>query len=117
MKKTVFILCLASIVMSCGGITKRAADIKVSEIKSACDCINSIDIVLNETLSIIDKFKTEEAIEADADAKKQMQILESKFTEIDNHCGQTLGIKSEDSEKCENFKSIKEKLEKIEAVL
>lgn len=117
MKKIVLSLSViaALAVTSCGG--GSAEDIKVEDLKDACGCVDAMNVVADEVITVIDKFDSEEELEKDEEAMKKIDALEDKFEEIEDYCEDELKLKKSDAEECESFKSFIEKMEKIEEKL
>jgi hypothetical protein len=118
MKKIILPLSVAACMLAtaCGSKAKSAADINVKDLNTACECVDAMEIVFDETLALIDG-KTEDEIEADAELEKKVKALEEKYEEIEGHCLKDKQMKREDAEACPNFKQAKEKMDKIEKIL
>lgn len=91
---------------SCGG--KKAADIKVEELKEACDFADAQLIVVKEMKEIADAnkdvkelsdLKKEDMDKIEALGKKAMEIAEAQAK---------AEIKDEDVKKCDSYKEIEE---------
>jgi hypothetical protein len=118
MRKSVLSLVavVALSITSCGSNSKSAADINVSELDSACGCVDAMEVVFDEMLSLIDG-KTEEQIDSDEDIKKQVKSLEDIYEKIEDRCMDELNFSREEAEACPNFNKAKEKMDKIEDIL
>jgi len=118
MKKLVFVFAVGALTLtSCGGGAKKAADIKVADIKDACGCMDAMNVVADEVLAAIEPFETEDALEADEAALKSVEALEDKFGEVEDHCRKELKLEKSSLEACDGFKGFEEKMEKIEEKL
>lgn len=110
------ILSIAALTSCGGGGAKSIDDLKVEDLKTACDCVDAMVVVLDDVLVTIDG-KTEEQIEADEAALAKVEKAEKLFGDIENQCRKNLDVKKEDLEACPNFKDFETKMEKVEAVL
>jgi hypothetical protein len=118
MRKIVITLLVAAsmLALSCGSKGTSSADINVKELNTACECVDAMEVVFDEMLTLIDG-KTEDAIEADAELDKKVSALEEKYDEIESHCIKDKQMSRADAEACPNFKRAKEKMDKIEDIL
>jgi hypothetical protein len=116
MKKIIITLSVALFIISCGSKAKSAAEINVNELNTACECVDAMEVVFDETLALIEG-KTEDEIEADAELEKKVNALGEKYDEIEGHCLKAKQMKRADAEACPNFKQAKEKKDKIEEIL
>lgn len=104
------------IVTSCSGGTKSIDDLKIEDIKTACDCVDAMVVVMDDVLTTIEG-KTEEQIEADETALAKVEKAEKVFGDIENQCRNNLNLNKTDLEVCPNFNDFESKMSKIEAVL
>lgn len=118
MKKLVFVFAVGAMALtSCGGGAKKAADIKVADLKDACGCVDAMDVVATEVLALIDPFATEDDLEKDEAAMKSMDALEDKFGEIEDHCRKSLKVEKDALKECDAFAGFETKMEKVEEKL
>lgn len=114
MKKIVLVIAIGSFALtSCGG-AKKAADINVADINDACGCLDNMNIVAAEVVSLIEPFETENELEADEAALKNLESLEDKFKEIEDRCRKGLELDKSELEACDGFKDFESKMETIE---
>ncbi len=92
----------AFILVSC--TSESAKDIKTSDIKDVCDCVNSLQMVVDE-LSIL---KEEDPT---SENKTQMAVLKSKLKEIRNHC--YTQFKVDKMTECDGFKQLEKDIDAL----
>jgi len=103
-----FSVAVAVTLSSCGGDKpNKADDIKTSDLKSACDCVDAMEVILDEMAVIVNK----EAADMKEEDKKEAEKLGKKIQEISAHCQKE--FKKEDAEKCSNAESLKKKGEEV----
>lgn len=112
MKKLLFSgLCLALVLCmsSCGG--KKAADINVNELKTACDHLNAMEICYDEITNLMgDKTDMSQFSEEEL---KQIELVSNKLEEVAEHADE-LEIPEEDAKKCDSYDRILKKAEKVD---
>ncbi len=92
---------------SCGDSEKEekgssASEIKVSEINSACGCVEAWNLVLKEGVEKLEGKKKSELSPEENDAfKEKTKHLKDKFEEIYKHCDKKFpGLKIEELKDC-----------------
>ena len=104
MKRILSIAVIAAFMTSCGA--KTADDVNVDDIKTACDCIDAMDVIANDMLSYIGE-KSEKEMKDD-------EALNSKFDklrEVEKKCRKD--FKKEDAEKCDGYSDFEETMNKF----
>jgi len=97
---------------SCGG--KKAADIKVEELKEACDFADAQLIVMKEMKEIADANKD---VKDQKDLKKEDQEKVEKLMEKLIEIGtaqEKAEIKEEDVKKCDSYKEMEELMKEMD---
>ena len=64
MKRILSIALVTVLMMSCG--SKTADDVNIDDIKSACDCVDALDIIANDILDYVGD-KSENDMDGDKD--------------------------------------------------
>ena len=102
-------LLLISVLAS--GCSSDPRDIKLSDLKSACDYVDAAEKVLDAAIAIGDNKDLEKLTEAD---KKEIKELEDKMEEI----GKAAEKKYTEAEvmECKSFERVKEKVDAAEKV-
>jgi hypothetical protein len=106
----------ASVMMtSCGG--KKAKDIDVEKLSSACEIVDAYLIVVNEMLDLSKEW--DKLDENNGSEKRQDEIegivdneLSKIMDKIDKKTA-SLGIEEDEIKKCKNFKELERKLEEF----
>lgn len=94
---------------SCGG--KKAKDLKVEDMKSACDFVDGMQVVMDEILALVGTAAGPDALSESQ--KGELKPLVDKLRELDEAAGKA--YEKAEAEKCPNFKSLGEKGEKAES--
>jgi len=90
---------------SCGG--KKAADIKVDELKEACDFAGAMLTCTEEMKTILEDNIDKKEADISDDVKKQAEEIEKKMDEIQKAMVDKK-ISEEDVKKCDEYKKIEE---------
>ena len=95
-------------------LTKKSAeDVKVEDMKSACDCAEGINILLEDALDYVGN-KSEDELDKDEAMMKKMDNIK----EIGNFCSREFGFherRLDEIEDCRAVKGLKKTVEKFEA--
>lgn len=109
--KKIFVLFIAGTVLAaCGG--KSAEDVKVENLKSACDCVEGINILLEDALDYAGE-KSENELEKDEAFVKKMD----KIDEIGKHCRKEHKVserKLDEIKDCDAVKDLEATMKKFE---
>lgn len=118
--KKLFVLFLVSLLLnSCNSylgkkLTKKSAeDVKVSDMKSACDCAEGINILLEDALDYLGN-KSEDELDEDQAMMEKMDHIK----EIGNFCSREFGFherRLDEIEDCRAVKELKKTVEEFEA--
>ena len=95
-----------ALVISCGN---KAKDINVSEIKTECEVVDAMSIVMDEVIALGEAVDSEEG--ASEEQKEEFKSLGEKALEIGEQSDE-LGFKQSDLEDCPNYETSKKKLKK-----
>ena len=101
------LLLMALLLNSCG--SKKAKDINIDDLDSACEFVDALEIVADEMIAIKGSKSMEELSETE---KADLEALGDKLRDIDRAAGKK--FEKEEAEKCGNFKTVEGKFEKIE---
>jgi hypothetical protein len=95
---------------SLSGCGKKAKDINVNDLKSACDFVDAMELILDETTTLVGSSTSR----ADLSAEKstELEALVDKLKEVSDAADKQ--YKKSDAEKCPNFPKLQEKGEKLE---
>ena len=93
-----------ALVISCGN---KAKDINVSEIKTECEVVDAMSIVMDEVIALGEAVDSEEG--ASEEQKEEFKSLGEKAQEIREQSDE-LGFKESDLEDCPNFETVEKKL-------
>ena len=110
-KQILLAFLFTALVVSCGG--DKAKDIDVSELKTACEVIDAMIIVMNEVVALGESVDSEEGA-SDAQ-KKEFKSLEDLMNEIGEK-GDDMDMDDEMIRACPNFYKILEVGPKIEEI-
>jgi len=110
----------ATLVISCGN---KAKDIDVSELKTECEVVDAIEIVIDEIIVLGEAVDPEEGVlgaitygfEGSKEQKKEYESLEEKAQEIKEQSDE-LGFKESDLEDCPNFETVDKKMKKAKSI-
>lgn len=92
---------------SCGG--ESAEDIKVEDLKEACDCVDAMTTITDEMLSIVDGVEDEKDLSEDD--KKKIETLSEKMQEVSKHCKSEFD--KDEAKDCDGADELKEKGEEL----
>ena len=101
----------ATLVISCGN---KAKDIDVSELKTECEFLDAMLIVMDEVVALAEAVDSEEG--ASEEQKKEYESLEAKMKEIGQK-NKELDNDDDKFEDCPNFETLDKKGEKIEKAI
>ena len=96
-----------ALVISCGN---KAKDINVSEIKTECEVVDAMSIVMDEVIALGEAVDSEEG--ASEEQKEEFKSLGEKALEIGEQSDE-LGFKKSDLEDCPIWKKINKKRKKV----
>ena len=99
---------------SCGG--KKAADIKVDELKEACDFADAMLTCTEEMKTILDENIDKKEADVSEDVKKQAEGIETKMDEIQKAMVDKK-INKEDVKKCDSYKKVEEINKEVEKMI
>ena len=95
-----------ALVISCGN---KAKDIDVSELKTECEAVDAMLIVLDEVIALGEAVDSEEG--ASEEQKEEFKSLGEKAQEIGEQSDE-LGFEESDLEDCPNFETLEKKIKK-----
>ena len=102
------ILLLSSMsLVSCG--KKKAIDIKVADIKTACEFVDAMEMVMDEVTVLVGDAASAEALSAEK--QTELKGLADKMSELDGAASKAFS--REEAEKCANFNRVNEKGDKV----
>ncbi|MFT5823959.1 MAG: hypothetical protein ACI8ZM_005225 [Crocinitomix sp.] len=101
-------LMLCFTVTSCGG-EKKALDINVAELETACEVVDALDLIASEMSAMV------EDGEIGADEEEEFGKLVDKIGEVDD-VAKTKFERSE-AEECEKWDSMRQKSEDLEGYM
>lgn len=103
-------LSAAMILVACG--SKKAEDIKVEDLKDACECVEATGIVADDIISFMDEKggNPDEMEESDVKTAKDKF---GKIEEIMNHCRTKLEVSRSDMKECSNYEEVDKKMDKL----
>ena len=104
-KQILFAVIFATVLVSCGS---KSADIKVTELETACDHVDALLTISNETLELINEVKDMDKEDIPQDVKDAGIDLQTKSQEIMKSVA-SKEFTVEEQEKCESYA----KLEKV----
>ena len=110
MKKSFIIgsaLMLCFTITSCGG--KKALDINVDELETACDVVDALDLIATEMSAMV------EDGEVGADEEEEFGKLVDKISEVDEVA--RTDFDRTDAEACEKWDAMRKKSEELEAYM
>lgn len=105
-KKSFLLVLITFAIISC---SKKPEDIKLSDLKSSCDYVDALEIVIDEGLLL---FKVKKIEELSTEENLYLNKLYEKLEEI-VEAGDKKFSESE-FEECPNYDAVKEKYEKLE---
>lgn len=119
MKMKLFVPIIGLLVMAACGTkkAKTAEDINVAKLNNACDCLDAMDLVATETLSLLDKYASFEDMRNDSESLNKYNKLEAKLKEVTKRCTEDLKIKKEEAEKCASYNAVKTKMDQVDEKL
>jgi hypothetical protein len=94
---------------SCG---KKAMDIQVSELETACDFVDAMELVIDETAALVDGVTSKDALSSSQTT--ELEALTTKLQEI-SEAAEAKYTKAE-AQECKNFERLREKGEKLESL-
>ncbi len=94
-RQFIFSILLVFAVSACS--SESAKDIKTKDIKNVCDCVDSLQMVVDELSILKDSDPTTEN-------KAQIKLLQNKLNDIRNHCYKQFKI--EKMKECKGFKEL-----------
>lgn len=89
---------------SCGSGDGDPSSIKTEDLKTACECVDAMELIADRQLELLEGEETDEA-------EKEYEGLEEKMNEVNKHCRSE--FKKEEAEKCDNFESLMEKMKDV----
>lgn len=104
--------CLLLVFALTGCGKKKAKDIQVSELKTPCEIVDAMEIVVDEVTDLLGGAKTKE--ELDADKLKELEALMMKLDEIDDAARDK--FKKSEAEACPAWNRLQEKGDKLDGV-
>jgi hypothetical protein len=110
--KLSFAILLMSMLVFAGCGKKKAKDIQVSELKTPCEIVDAMELVIDEVTDLLGNAKTKE--ELDADKLKELEALMMKLDEIDDAARDK--FKKSEAEACPAWSRLQEKGEKLDEV-
>tara|TARA_B110000977_G_scaffold8407_1_gene11260 strand:+ start:852 stop:1202 length:351 start_codon:yes stop_codon:yes gene_type:complete len=106
-KQILLAFLFTALVISCG---KKAKDIDVSEITTACDVVDVMTIVADEAIALGEAIDSEEG--ASEAQKKELKFLGEISDEVGRHYKE-IGLKESDLKDCPSMETLEKKLEMI----
>ena len=110
----------ATLVISCGG---KAEDIDVKELKTECDIVDAMEIVMDEMIVLGEAVDPEEGVlgaitygfEGSKEQKKEYESLQEIATDIEARMSK-LEFDREDLEDCPNYEIVDKKIKKAKKI-
>jgi hypothetical protein len=96
-----------ALVISCGN---KAKDIDVSELKTECEAVDAMLIVLDEVIALGEAVDSEEG--ASEEQKKEFKLLYEKTEEIEDYIKES-DFSEKAFKKCPNFETGKKNIKKL----
>ncbi len=108
-KQILFAVIFATVLVSCGS---KSADIKVTELETACDHVNALLIVMTETLELMNEVKDMDKADIPQDIKDAGIELTQKAQEISKSLV-SKEFTEEEQEKCESYAKLETAVKKL----
>ena len=97
----------ATLVISCGN---KAKDIDVKELKTECEAVDAMIIVMDEALELVEAVDAEEG--ASEEQKKESESLKEKLEEITERIVE-LEMDDKALEKCPKYETLESKIKEV----
>ncbi len=110
----------ATLVISCGNkakdidISEKAKDIDVSELKTECEVIDAMKIVMDEVVALA--LAVDSEVGASEEQKKEYESLDEKMTEI-NQKVKELDLDEDKAEDCPNYETGKKNQKRMKKAI
>ena len=113
MKKLFVLIITGSLITACGD---SAEDVKVENLKSTCDCVEGMNILIEDALDYAGE-KSEKDIEKDEEMSKEFEKKMEKMEKIYEHCRKEHKFnerKLDEIKDCEGVEDLKANWKKFE---
>jgi hypothetical protein len=116
MKKIILLVFSPLLMLSACGDKKSAENLKVEDLKDACDCNTALIVIIDDAMAVESKFDSVEDLGENREAAKKIEGMIVMYEDVMYHCESKLKLESRrerfDCEK--NNNELEEKMKKLE---